>query len=148
MLTIGLALVRKIALDIGSKRIGIAITDETNTLARPLTTIERSNVKTEAKMLTRIIKENEVDIIVAGMPVDLKGAKGVAAQNIEEYLEKLDKLTDTPIIRYDERFTTKIAEDFLRASGLKKGKRKKIIDEAAATIILQNYLEHAKKNQA
>ena len=139
---------RKIALDIGSKRIGIAITDETNTLARPLTTIERSNVKTEAKMLTRIIKENEVDIIVAGMPVDLKGAKGVAAQNIEEYLEKLDKFTDTPIIRYDERFTTKIAEDFLRASGLKKGKRKKIIDEAAATIILQNYLEHAKKNQA
>ena len=138
---------RKLGVDIGTKRIGISITDETNTVARPLTTIERSDIETEATKLTRLIEEFEIEVIVAGMPVDLKGEKGVAAQNMEEYLVTLEKIISVPIVRYDERLTTKIAEDFLRASGLKKKRRKKIIDEAAATIILQNYLEHDKKDK-
>ncbi len=138
---------RKLGIDIGTKRIGIAITDETNTVARPLTTIDRSDIETETAKITSLVEEFEIEVIVAGMPVDLKGEKGVAAQNMEKYLVTLEKTISVPIVRYDERLTTKIAQDFLRASGLKKKRRKKIIDEAAATIILQNFLEHDKKDK-
>lgn len=139
-----LTIVRKLALDIGTKNIGIAVSDPTNTLAQPLTTIERSTLEKEAQAIKALIEEYEITEVVAGLPVDLRGEHGVAAKNIEEYLQKLEKAIGVKIKRFDERLTTKIAEDMLKAAGLKKDKRKEIIDELAATIILQSYLEHEK----
>jgi len=133
---------RKLALDIGSKRIGVAVSDATNTLAQPLTTIERSDLPSEVKQIKHLIEEYEIDEIIAGLPIDLRGERGIAAENMERYLTMLEKELGLSIIRIDERLTTKIAGNMLKAAGLKKEKRKKVIDELAATIILQSYLEN------
>lgn len=141
----GPKVMRKLALDIGSKNIGISVSDPTNILAQPLTTIERSTLDKEAQAIKALVEEYEINEVIAGLPVDLKGQQGVAAKNIEDYLKMLEKAIGMDIKRFDERLTTKMAEDILKAAGLKKNKRKKIIDELAATIILQTYLEHEKK---
>ncbi len=136
---------RKLALDIGSKRIGVAISDPTATIAKPLTTIERKpNIDDEARVLIELIEEYEVDEIIAGLPIDLRGQKAIAAQNIESYLEELEKRIKIPIKRFDERLTTKIADNMLRTAGLRSQKRKQVIDEIAAMVILQSYLESQK----
>ena len=132
---------RKLALDIGSKRIGVAVSDATNTLAQPLTTIERSDLTFEVGQIKHLIEEYEIDEVIAGLPIDLKGERGVAAENMEKYLKQLEKALGLSIRRIDERLTTKIAGNMLKVAGLKKEKRKKVIDELAATIILQSYLE-------
>jgi len=132
---------RKLALDVGSKRIGVAVSDATNTLAQPLTTIERSDLSSEVNQIKHLMEEYEIDEIIAGLPIDLKGEHGIAAENVDTYLNELEQAIGKQIIRIDERLTTKIAGNMLRAAGLKKEKRKKVIDELAATIILQSYLE-------
>lgn len=137
---------RKLGLDIGEKRIGIALSDPTGTIANPLTTIERNKLKVVAKKIRYLIEEHEVGEIVAGLPVDLKGLKAIAAQKVDSYLNELEKELDMPITRFDERLTSKIADQMLRASGIKRDKRKKVIDEMAASVILQSYLEKIKKD--
>lgn len=138
---------RKLGLDIGQKRIGLAISDTTGTIARPLATIERSTFQDEARTIKKYIDEMQVDEVIAGLPIDLRGQKAVAAQNIEKYLEQLEEKLQLPIIRIDERLTTKIADQMLKSAGLKSEKRKKIIDETAAMLILQSYLERVKSEK-
>lgn len=141
-----LRFVRKLGLDIGEKRIGIAVSDPTGTIAKPLTTIERNKLKVEAKKIKCLIEEYEIDEIVAGLPVDLRGKKAIAAQKVDSYLGELENELDMPVTRFDERLTSKIADQMLRASGLKSEKRKKAIDEMAASVILQSYLEKIKND--
>lgn len=135
---------RKLGLDIGSKRIGISVSDTTNTIASPLKSINRSKIDEEAKQINDLADEYEVEEVIVGLPIDLKGREGIAAQNIKTYVQEISKLISKPLIFIDERFTTKIAENMLTVAGLKKDKRKKVVDEIAATIILQSYLEHEK----
>lgn len=137
---------RKLALDVGQKRIGIAVSDETNILASPVTTILRSSLETESKEINAIADEYEVDEIIAGLPIDLRGETGIAAQKMEIYLTELQKHLKVSIVKFDERLTTKIASAELVKLGVKSKKRKKIIDEMAAAVLLQNYLDHLDKN--
>jgi len=140
---------RILALDYGVKRIGVALSDETNTIAFGKEVI--SNDSKLFEKIDRIVLESGVGRIVIGYPLNLKGLK--TAQTIEvekfelqlnDFFSKLEKEVD--IVRYDERFTSKMAQDSMIQSGMKKKKRqdKSNLDIISASLILQSYLDSMK----
>ncbi len=131
---------RKIAIDFGLKRTGIAITDESNIIASGLTTIDSRELM---PFLEKLIPEKKVDTIVLGFPKKLNNEDGHITQNVRLLKEALDKkfpLCETVLL--DERFTSKMAFQTMIDSGLKKKDRqnKSLIDEISATILLQDYM--------
>jgi putative Holliday junction resolvase len=132
---------RVIALDYGSKRVGIAVTDELQIIASGLTTVHSSEI---IAFLDEYFSKNEVEIIVVGEAKDLKNNPAESAKVIEPFVKHLSrKFKDKKIARVDERFTSKIAFQTMIDSGLKKKARqnKALVDEISATIILQSYME-------
>lgn len=126
------------ALDVGAKKIGIALSDALNSMAHPYKVFESSGVLKDAELIREIIEENDVDEVVVGMPVTLGGEVGPQAAQISEYARVMEKNLGVKIILKDERFTSKEARRMLRESG-KKGIS--LEDAAAAAIILQEYLD-------
>ncbi len=132
---------RILCLDMGSKFIGIAISDEMKSIAQGLPTIRRD---TEFKWLDEIgviIQERDVEKIIMGYPVDMSGVRGKSAREIEELGDKLRQKMGREIVLWDERLSTVEAERVLIQAEIKRKKRRKIIDKVAAVIILQNYLD-------
>ena len=132
---------RIIALDFGLKRIGIAITDDSNKLAFG---IETSNYSDIIKTLRKIIKQNQIRTIVVGKPVKMNNIPSLIERNIQNFIKKLKKeFSSIDIERYDERFTSIIAKKAIRTSSLNKNKKrdKKLVDKVSATLILQSYLQ-------
>jgi putative holliday junction resolvase len=134
---------KTIGLDVGSKTIGVAISDAFGWTAQGLTTIkwQETNFASANPELTKIIKENEVDCIVVGLPKHMNGSigeRGEASQRFATYLENEFGL---PIIFWDERLTTMAAERVLLEADVSRKKRKKVIDKMAAVMILQGYLD-------
>ena len=132
---------RLLGIDYGSKRIGIAISDPTRIIARGLTTLENdANVFQE---LHRLIEEHGIECVIVGLPLNLKGEKGQKTKEVEVFISELEKYTPVTIIRWDERFTTSIAQRTMREMGVKKTKRQKkqFIDQMASALILQSYLD-------
>tara|TARA_R110002020_G_scaffold154714_2_gene334964 strand:+ start:123796 stop:124200 length:405 start_codon:yes stop_codon:yes gene_type:complete len=130
---------RILALDYGTKRTGIAVTDELQLIASGLTTVPTHEL---LKFLQEYLAAEQVERILIGEPKRMNnGASGVEA-DIISFREKLEKVTSIPIERVDERFTSKMAVQTMLDSGLKKKKRKDkaLVDEISATIILQTYL--------
>ncbi len=130
-----------LALDIGEVRIGVAISDLTQSIAQPFDVINRKPLNTFFEKLQNLIVENDVEKIVIGLPIRTDGSKGLEAEKIINFCDQLKETISVPIEMYDERFSTKIAEDSLIKGGMRREKRKKIRDKIAATIILQNYLD-------
>ncbi|MCB0402394.1 MAG: Holliday junction resolvase RuvX [Flavobacteriales bacterium] len=129
-----------LALDYGSKRVGIAVTDELQIIASGLTTVHSKDV---IAFLEKYFAENEVECIVVGEARDLKNNPAESAKVIEPFVKHLSrKFPGMAIERVDERFTSKIAQQTLLDSGLKKKQRqnKALLDEVSATLILQSYL--------
>lgn len=135
---------RIIGLDVGDKRIGIAISDPLCKFAQPLATI--TNTKENLKWLDKIAVENEVNTIVVGLPLTLKGERGLQAQKVIEFAEKLKSL-GFKVILWDERMTTKMAERMLISADSKRKERKEIADKVAAVLILQSYLDSINENE-
>tara|TARA_B100001057_G_scaffold181501_1_gene182235 strand:- start:912 stop:1328 length:417 start_codon:yes stop_codon:yes gene_type:complete len=132
---------RIIALDFGLKRIGIAITDDSNKLAFG---IETSNYSDIIKTLRKITKQNQIRTIVVGKPVKMNNIPSLIERNIQNFIKKLKKeFSSIDIERYDERFTSIIAKKAIRTSSLNKNKKrdKKLVDKVSATLILQSYLQ-------
>ena len=129
---------RILALDYGTARIGVAISDPTQILASPLTTIE-NNAKS-AKEIRKLIEENQVSTLVIGYPLNLKGKEEIAAEKVNAFIEKL-ALKHVEIVRWDERFSSVTAMNLLHEAGVKVRKDKGRIDRSAAAVILQNYLD-------
>ncbi|MFH1825295.1 MAG: Holliday junction resolvase RuvX [Candidatus Firestonebacteria bacterium] len=130
---------RLLGIDYGEKRVGVAITDELNILAHPLKVVKSTNAINEIK---KILNEyNDISKIIVGMPLNLKGEVSFKAKQVLDWIEKLKKEVNIPIITWDERFTTSAAESFLLEANVKRKNRKKIIDKLAARIILQDYLD-------
>jgi len=126
-------------LDIGEKRIGIAISDETGTLARGLATVERNGQ--EYKRLAEIVRENQPEKIIYGLPLRLDGSFSLQTEKTLAFIEKLKKVVDLPLIPWDERLSTTQAENILLMADLSRKKRKRLRDKLSAQIILQSYLE-------
>lgn len=139
---------RVIGIDLGSKRIGIALSDSDLTVATPLDVIERSgNVKNDHIAILKITDEWEVKRIIVGLPISLDGTLGASAQSVIDEISKLGNLTDIPIETHDERFTTVTAEQILLQQNVKRDKKKRVIDKVAAAIILQGWIDSFNKSK-
>ena len=131
-----------LGLDVGDKRIGVAISDAENILATPLTTIERSSEDAAAlKAIADIIRERKVEMVIAGLPYSLNGTIGPQAARTLSFIEVLARNIDVPVETRDERMSTVAAQQMLRQSGKNSMQMKGKIDSAAAAYILQGYLD-------
>lgn len=136
---------RYLGLDVGSKTIGVAVTDPFLMFANGLVTIKRKNVREDIEKIKEIIKEKEISKIIVGMPYNMDGSKGPSAQRVMSFVDLLKKEINNEIIYEDERLTTVYAEQVLIQSKVRREKRKEHIDKIAAIFILQDYLDRSKK---
>ncbi len=130
---------RILAIDYGTKRTGIAVTDELKLIASGLTTVDTKEL---LPFLKDYFEKEEVELILIGEPKRLNNVASDVEVEIEKFRESLTKITSIPIKRIDERFTSKIAAQTMLDGGLKKKQRKNkaLLDEISATLILQSYL--------
>tara|TARA_B100000530_G_C15742446_1_gene402242 strand:+ start:176 stop:586 length:411 start_codon:yes stop_codon:yes gene_type:complete len=135
---------RRLALDIGNKRIGVAVSDITGLYAFPLTTIFRKNISNDIEKLYQLIIEQEANELIIGLPLLLSGEEGAQVRLVKSFVNLLNKKIDIPIYYIDERYSTVQAEDKLMNAGIRPSKNQKKIDSAAAAIILQSYLDKIK----
>lgn len=138
---------RTLGLDIGSKRIGLAISDETGSFAFPEGKLERKGRAKDLETLRVMVEERGVERIVIGVPIHMDGRKGKGSQAALEFAKDLSAATGIAVDTIDERLTTVEAERVLHASGINSKKQKSKIDSVAASIILSTYLE-LEKNKA
>ena len=132
---------RIMALDVGSRTIGIACSDALLMTAQGIETIRRTSLEKDFNRLRELISEYEVHELVVGMPKHLNGTKGDRAEKTEEFAEKMKAVIDLPVTFWDERLSTVMAERQLIAADVSRKKRKGVIDKMAAVVILQGYLD-------
>ncbi|MBC8229817.1 Holliday junction resolvase RuvX [bacterium] len=131
---------RILGLDVGDVRIGVSISDELYIAAHGLCTINRKSKKKDIHAVGQIIKEYDVEKIVIGLPKMLNGEIGIQAQKVQKFIVSLRKL-NIPIITWDERLTTVEAHRILHETNASRKKRKQVIDQLAAVLILETYLD-------
>ena len=129
-----------LALDVGNKRIGLAISDELGMFAHPLYTIHRKGIERDINEILNVINDKSIDDILVGLPKNMDGSLGPQAVKTYSFVEKLKKHTNINIIFWDERLSTKSAKDIMLTLDIKQENKKNIIDTIAAVIILDNYL--------
>ena len=132
---------RIMALDVGSRTIGIACSDALLMTAQGIETIRRTSIENDFNRLRELISEYEVHELVVGMPKNMNGTKGDRAEKTEEFVEKMKAVIDLPVTFWDERLSTVMAERQLIAADVSRKKRKGVIDKMAAVVILQGYLD-------
>lgn len=133
---------RILALDIGTKTIGVAVSDELGITANGVKTIQRKNQKNDLEELESVIEEYNPGKLVIGLPYNPDGSLGERGKQIEKFSMKIQKHLDLPVEFWDESFSTVNAENFLIEKGsVGRKKRKKVIDKMAAVVILKEYLE-------
>lgn len=132
------------ALDVGEKTVGIAVTDELGITASPRETLRRDG--SELDRLARLVGEEHVGEVVVGLPISLNGTLGPSAQKVLQFVEELRGRLEIPVETWDERLTTAEAEKMLIAADTKRAKRRRVIDQIAATLILQGYLRRKSFN--
>jgi putative Holliday junction resolvase len=131
------------AIDYGTKAIGVALSDELRLTGRPLTTLRRRRQSRHQLIaqLQTLIAEHKVAELVVGWPLSMDGSVGTAAERVQSFIAELQKTLAIPVIPQDERLTSRAAEDLMRELGFDSQKRKEKSDEYAAAIILREYLE-------
>lgn len=132
---------RILALDHGTKRIGVAVSDELKMIAQPLEYIPAEPFANVLTRLKEIIREKEVDLILLGMPRNMDGSYGPAALKVQEFAAVLKDKIAVPIQTWDERLTSAQAQRFLIEGNVRRGDRKEKVDKTAAAILLQSYLD-------
>ena len=134
---------RYLGLDLGTKTLGIAISDKTNSIASPLTTLRFNNEDYESLIepLKNIVVENKITTIVLGLPKNMDSSMGFAAQRSSNFKKLIEKNIDVEVVLEDERLTSVMAHSILSNNGKKAINHKKVVDELAATLILEDYLK-------
>ena len=128
-------------MDIGSKTIGVAVSDELCLIAQGVTTLKRKGVDHDISELRKLIEEWEVTKIVIGLPKNMNNTLGPSAEMVLSFIEELNKHSAIPVITWDERLSTVAAEKVLLEADMSRKKRKRVIDKVAAILILQGYLD-------
>lgn len=131
---------RILALDYGTKRVGVALSDELGWTAQPLETFERRTLDRDVAHIASLVATHEVGKVLLGFPLQLDGREGPAIQAMREFQMRLEQGLPVPLVLWDERMTTKAAEDLLIAADVSRKKRKGAVDRVAAAILLQSYL--------
>jgi putative Holliday junction resolvase len=137
-----------LALDIGSVRIGVATSDETELLASPYGVIRRRSAQSSLVAILRTVEETKAGLVVVGLPVSFDGTLHAQAKSVQAFAEKLRKRLSVPLVYADETLSTVRAEDKLRASGVRSDRIAERIDSAAAAVILQDYLDARRQTPA
>jgi putative Holliday junction resolvase len=132
---------RILALDYGTKRVGVALSDELGWTAQPLETFERRTLDWDVAHIAALVGSHGVERVVLGLPLQLDGREGPAVRAMREFTVKLEAGLPVPLVLWDERMTTKAAEDLLIAADVSRKKRKGVVDRIAAAILLRSYLE-------
>jgi len=139
------------ALDIGDRTIGVACSDPDRILASPVETIMRRGPKADSIRVDALVKEREVSRVIAGLPLTLSGESGRQSEKVMEFVNTLKRRLKVPVELWDERLSTREAERTLIAADLSRARRKEVIDQMAAVLILQTYLDaqvHARETPA
>lgn len=136
---------RILGIDMGSKRIGVAVSDELGITAHTVTTIERKNIKEDLSAICALIKKYGVQEVVIGFPKHLDGRPSEEASSYVAFGEKIHEMTGIAVTYWDERLTTIEAERTLLEGDVKRRRRKELIDRVAACLILENYLDWRSK---
>ena len=134
--------VRALGLDLGSKRVGVAIGDRTGTIASPLQVLQRSgSVKRDHEAIAKLVIEEEADIVVVGMPLNMSGSSGPAAKAAIDEAAALATVVAVPVVTFDERRTTVTADEAMMEANMRAQARRRIVDKIAAAVMLQNWLD-------
>lgn len=129
------------AIDYGQKRIGVAVSDPTRTIAQGLPTIVYKSLPEALEKIDKLVEEYQIQLVVVGMPLTMNGEVGLAARKVEVFVGFLKKRYSVPVVLWDERLTSVVAAKTIRESGKSPSRNKSKIDELAARLILQNYLD-------
>jgi len=132
---------RILALDYGTRRVGVAISDELEMIATPLGYLDAQPRGKLLDQIAQLVAERGVGLVVVGMPRNMDGSYGPAAEQVREFVEMLEKRLSVPVKTWDERLTTAQAEKLLLQADVSRKKRKKKVDQIAAAILLQSYLD-------
>jgi putative Holliday junction resolvase len=135
---------RVMGLDVGDKRIGIAVSDPLKITAQGLETLNRTNLKRELEYICQLMDKWKVTQLVVGLPKNMNGTLGPQAEKVKTFINSLLKVKDIEVIYVDERLSTVSAEKTLIAGDVSRKKRKNVVDKLAATVILQTYLDGLK----
>jgi putative Holliday junction resolvase len=131
-----------LGLDLGSKRIGVAVSDRSGTIASPLTVVNRSGSRRrDHERIRRLVVDEEAERIVVGLPLSLDGSLGPAARGAADEAEELSSVVGVPVETFDERLTTVSADRMLMERGLRADTRRRVVDKVAAAVILQSWLD-------
>jgi putative Holliday junction resolvase len=134
--------VRVLGLDLGSKRIGVAVSDRSGTIATPLTVVARSgSVPRDHQRLRALVVEEEAERVVVGLPLSLDGRVGPAAQRAIAEAEELATVVEVPVETFDERLTTVSADRALMEARIPASARRRVVDKVAAAVMLQTWLD-------
>lgn len=133
---------RVLALDLGSVRIGVAVSDAGGTLASPRTVLARTgDLVQDHRRLAALVAEEEAELVLVGLPLSLDGGEGPAAVAARAEADALSAVLDVPVVLHDERLTTVTAHRLLAERGLDARARRKVVDQAAAAVLLQSWLD-------
>ncbi|MBI2886256.1 MAG: Holliday junction resolvase RuvX [Chloroflexi bacterium] len=132
---------RILALDVGEKRIGVAVSDPTETIAGTLTVLQRSKLAADLAAIARLVEAEAAEEVLVGLPITLEGEIGPQAQATLAFVEALRTALAAPVRTWDERFTTAQAQEILRSLGVRGKRQRRRIDATAAAVLLQGYLD-------
>ncbi len=134
---------RMLGLDVGERRIGVALSDPEGILASPLMVINRTRDKADIEAILGLVRQHEVTRVVVGLPRSMDGSIGQQAERVQNFIGMLSEFLEIPLETWDERLSTLAAERLMADAGLKRGKRKEQRDALAAALVLQGYLDRA-----
>jgi putative Holliday junction resolvase len=137
---------RYLALDVGERRIGLALSDETATLATGLDTLVRVGSRKDAQAIAELVRLHQPAAVVVGLPLNMDGTAGVQAGKVRAFVEGLKRRIAVPIVERDERLTTVEADEILRDSGVPRRARAALIDKVSAVVILQEFLDARRRD--
>lgn len=132
---------RRLGIDHGERRVGVALSDEDGRFASPHAIVERKDPKQLVKDIAALAAQHDVSEIVVGLPLTLEGREGASARRARRFAEHLEAATGLPVVMWDERMTTLAAERALGEAGVKAKKQKGVVDKVAASLLLQSYLD-------
>lgn len=133
---------RILALDLGSKRIGVAVSDALGLTASGLKVLESRGRERDLQAIRQLVDEYEVEELVVGLPVNMNGSEGPLAEKAREFARLLEEATELPVHLWDERLSTTAANRVLVEADMSRKKRKTVVDKVAAVIILGSYLQY------
>lgn len=136
---------RLIGVDLGTKTIGLALSDVSRSIATPLETIKRTKFTVDAERLIALAKQHEAAALVFGLPLNMDGTEGPRCQSTRAFVRNLEKLTDLPVIFWDERMSTMAVTRTLLDADASRARREEVVDKMAAAYILQGALDRLRK---